>query len=133
SGFAGDDWISFTVSNGSDEATGMLIIHVTNTAPTVTSNPTYNAGAGTTYYEMFYLFPYYAYDADGDTLTVTAVNDDPDAIGSSASTTHGSVHVYSNGYFDYTPDANFTGDDTFTVSISDGIEIVTMTITMHVS
>ena len=48
-------------------------------------------------------------DADGDTLSITAVS----------TAEHGSVSIDS-GQILYTPDAEFTGTDTFTYTISDG-------------
>ncbi len=49
-------------------------------------------------------------DFDGDTLTVTAVSDPA----------HGRVTINGDGSLTYVPDAGYTGDDTFTVTISDG-------------
>ena len=49
-------------------------------------------------------------DVDGDTLTVTGFTQP----------THGVVVQTSNGIFQYTPDANYNGTDTFTYTVSDG-------------
>jgi len=49
-------------------------------------------------------------DLDGDTLTVTLV-DGPD---------HGTLTLNGDGSFDYIPDANFDGTDSFTYMASDG-------------
>ncbi|MDH4383463.1 MAG: cadherin-like domain-containing protein, partial [Gammaproteobacteria bacterium] len=51
-----------------------------------------------------------AFDADGDNLTY--------ALAGAAS--HGVVSVNPDGTFDYTPEANFNGDDTFQYLVSDG-------------
>ena len=48
-------------------------------------------------------------DADGDTLSVTA-----------ASALHGTVSVNSDGTLNYTPDADYSGEDTITYTLSDG-------------
>jgi LPXTG-motif cell wall-anchored protein len=49
-------------------------------------------------------------DADGDSLTVLSVTQPP----------HGSVLINVNGTVVYTPDAGFSGTDTFTYTVSDG-------------
>ncbi|WP_271194379.1 retention module-containing protein, partial [Pseudomonas turukhanskensis] len=51
-------------------------------------------------------------DVDGDTLTYTLKGDVQPA--------HGSVVVNTDGTFTYTPNANYNGPDSFTVSVSDG-------------
>ena len=48
-------------------------------------------------------------DADGDKLTVTG-----------ASAGHGTVVVNADGTLTYTPNANYSGGDTITYSVSDG-------------
>ena len=63
-------------------------------------------------------------DADGDTLTVTGVTVDP---------TNGTCVVNADGTITYTPDANYSGTDTFTYAISDGnggTDTATVTITV---
>ncbi len=51
-----------------------------------------------------------ATDADGDTLTF-AVGDEP---------ANGTVNIASDGSFTYTPAQEFTGEDSFTFTVSDG-------------
>ena len=62
-------------------------------------------------------------DVDGDGLTASIVIDPA----------NGSVVLSSDGSFDYTPDANFNGTDTFTYRASDGtldaIALVTISVT----
>ncbi|HZN19292.1 MAG TPA: tandem-95 repeat protein [Micromonosporaceae bacterium] len=53
-------------------------------------------------------------DADGDTLTVTAVG----------APAHGGAVNNGDGTVTYTPDAGFCGDDTFTYAVSDGTATV---------
>ncbi len=60
-------------------------------------------------------------DVDGDTLTVELSSD----------VANGILSLASDGSFTYTPDANFSGNDTFTYSISDGnggIDSATITV-----
>ncbi|MFC1759440.1 Ig-like domain-containing protein, partial [Planctomycetota bacterium] len=62
-------------------------------------------------------------DADGDTLSVT----------SASNPSNGSTRVNNNGTITYTPDANFSGTDSFTYTISDGnggVDTATATITV---
>ena len=51
-----------------------------------------------------------AQDADGDSLTFELV----------ASATNGRVMLTADGNFTYTPAAEFTGNDSFSISVSDG-------------
>ena len=60
-------------------------------------------------------------DVDGDPLTVTAVGD---ATGGTVGLTAGTV--------DFTPATNFTGDATFTYTVSDGTASDTATVTVQV-
>ncbi|MDQ0465710.1 VCBS repeat-containing protein [Caulobacter ginsengisoli] len=51
-----------------------------------------------------------SYDTDGDTLTYSLVS----------GPTHGSLSLNSDGSYNYTPDANYHGSDSFSFSLSDG-------------
>lgn len=63
-------------------------------------------------------------DADGDTLTVTIV-DNP---------ANGTVTLNENGSFVYTPNTGFTGTDTFTYKVNDGtVDSGTATVTITVT
>src|SRR6185503_6786900 len=53
-------------------------------------------------------------DADGDTLTVRL------AVGPE----HGAVSLFADGTFEYMPDPNFNGTDSFTYDVTDGQELV---------
>jgi len=62
-------------------------------------------------------------DPEGDTLTASLVDD----------VSHGTLNLYSNGAFQYIPETNYYGTDTFTYQAYDGYEysntaIVTITI-----
>ena len=62
-------------------------------------------------------------DVDGDSLTVSLVGD----------VSNGALVLNSDGSFDYTPDLNFQGTDTFTYEVSDGnggTDTATATITV---
>lgn len=132
--FAGVDWFSFTVYNGSNCSTATAFINVTNQSP-IAYTPAYEIFANQTltapsmgYQDLLY----YGYDGDADTLTVVGVTADPDNIGEEIETLHGTVTVEADGSFVYHPDTDWTGYDEFTVILSDGIDTV-MTVTIHVA
>jgi hypothetical protein len=136
--FVGDDWFSYTVSNANgDSSTATCVIHVTNTPPTA-NPPSYYASQNTTLnvpsgVNMLTLVQY-GHDDDGDALSVVAINGDAANLGSATATSQGgSVTAHADGTFSYTPPANWTGDDTFTFTLSDGFDTVTVTCTIHVS
>jgi surface glycoprotein (TIGR04207 family) len=62
-------------------------------------------------------------DPESDTLTATLVS----------GPTNGSLTLYANGSFTYTPDQNFAGTDSFTYNASDGEFNSTATVTITVS
>ncbi len=62
-------------------------------------------------------------DADGDPLTVTA-NTGP---------LNGTVTVAATGAFTYTPNADFSGSDSFTYTVSDGVASATATVSITVT
>jgi hypothetical protein len=75
-------------------------------------------------------------DQDTDlevTLTATDPEGDSVTFAQAGSPENGSVTVFdSNGSFTYTPNAGFTGSDSFTVTASDGTNEVSATITFNV-
>jgi hypothetical protein len=104
----------------------MMILHENH--PPLASNESYNDNANTT---LTISNPSlgvlkHATDADGDSITVAAV------MGSSTTATitpsspatvatdNGSVTLYSDGHFTYTPGSGFTGIDTFKYNVGDG-------------
>src|SRR5207253_284218 len=132
--FAGDDWFSYTVSDGdAHSSTAWVVIHVTNNAPVVNESIAYYVVHDHTltvpdYYHSGVLNGY-ASDDDGDTLTVVALDDDPDEVGVAHPTTEGgSITMQADGSYVYTPPANWTGDDTLTFTVSDSITTVTRTL-----
>lgn len=63
-----------------------------------------------------------ASDADGDTLTVTALQPPQ----------HGRIEQNASGVYVYTPDANFFGVEQVSFSVSDGTQTVTALLTLNV-
>jgi len=63
-------------------------------------------------------------DVDGDALTVSLVND----------VSHGTLSLSSNGAITYTPDADYSGSDSFTYQVDDGqggVDTATVAIVVH--
>ena len=126
-GFSGTDTFTYKASDGtaeSTEATVTITVNDANTDPTA-RNDSYSMGEDTS------LSTGAASgvlrndtDPDGDTLSAIQV-DGP---------SHGSLTLNADGSFDYTPEANFHGQDTFTYQASDGSgtsETVTVTINVN--
>lgn len=123
-GFNGTDSFTFTANDGTaTSAPATVTIHVGsssgNTAPTAVSESlSTNVNADLT-------GTLHATDVDGDTLSFRL---------GSASPTHGSVTISTNGSFTYTPDNNFSGTDSFTFIANDGtVDSAPATINITVS
>lgn len=60
-------------------------------------------------------------DPDGDTLTITAINDQAIAAGSSINVTGGTITLNADGTLTFTGAPDFNGPLSFTYTVSDGI------------
>ena len=120
-GFSGTDSFTYTVSDGTDETIGSVDVTVSapgNTAPTAkadTANTT--VGKPVTVDVLAN-----DTDDDGDTLSVAAVTQGK----------NGTV-VLQDGKPMYTPNAGFSGTDSFTYTVSDGKDTATATVTVTVA
>ena len=107
--YSGSDSFTFTVNDGTATSTAATVnITVINQAPTANADSATVAKNSTAN-----VIDVLANDTDpeGNTLTVTAVS----------TPTSGTAAVGTGGaYVTYTPNANFTGTDSFTYTISDG-------------
>ena len=109
--FNGTDTFTVQVSDGQG---GFASQEVTVTVGAVNDDPTITGSSGGDGLEDTLISgAVTATDIDGDNLTFAL-----DATAAPAA--HGSVTVNADGTYDYTPDANFNGTDTFTVQVSDG-------------
>ncbi|WP_417205238.1 Hint domain-containing protein [Antarctobacter sp.] len=109
-GFTGTDTISYTVTDGTSSDTATITF-------TVTDDPNIPPTA----------FDDSAETDEGTTVTITplANDDDPDGdnalltVASITQPTNGTAVLNADGTVDYTPDAGFTGTDTFTYQLAD--------------
>lgn len=116
-GFTGQDSFTYTVSDGITEATGTISLTVTNSAPEA-PDASYTISND----QPASLLPMY-WDPDGDSVTMVSYS----------TPAHGTLTFDSlTASFTYTPDANYTGSDSFTYTISDGIDEATGTINLAV-
>ena len=106
--FSGTDWIRYGVEDGdgdTDDAFVTVDVAAANDLPVVTDD------VASTVEDTLVTINVLGNDSDvdGDPLTVT-----------SASATNGSVAIGAAGSLTYTPNANFSGTDTISYTISDG-------------
>jgi VCBS repeat-containing protein len=99
--------ITVTLSDGSltDSKTFTLTVNATQDPPTAPDQPF------TATEDQVFTGALSGTDPDHDPLTFAIVT----------GPAHGTVSVQANGSFTYTPDANYTGPDSFTFTASDGI------------
>lgn len=107
--FNGTDTITYTADDGNGNATPGT---VTVTVNPVNDDPVAGPDSGTTGFETPVTIDVLANDSDvdGDTLTVA----------SATPGTNGSTTVNADGTVTYTPDAGFSGSDTFDYTVEDG-------------
>jgi uncharacterized delta-60 repeat protein len=122
--YVGSDTFTYELDDGNG-ATATAVVNLTISANTTPSaqNDSYNVDEDTTLNASTVLTN--DTDAEGDTLTIntTAIVD----------VTNGALTINADGSFDYTPNADFVGTDTFTYQIDDGTgdtnqAIVTITV-----
>lgn len=111
-GFAGIDSFAFVATDGlADSAEATVFVYVTNQVPFAAID-IYSTPAGQTLNVSAAGVLGNDYDADDDVLSAAVV----------AAPSHGSLTLYSDGSFGYTPDSGYTGNDTFSYEASDGID-----------
>ena len=113
--FTGTDTFTYKAYDGidySNVATVMLTVTSNNAPSAVDDVFNFNLNDGETAIENGGVLPNDS-DADGNTLTAVLASD----------VSNGTLALNGDGTFSYTPNATFTGTDTFTYRAYDGIEV----------
>ena len=122
-GFSGEDTFTYTVSDGLEEATAAVtvIVGALNDAP-VAVDDTFDGVQGS--------------NISGNVLSNDSdPNEDALVVGLSDTDTveNGILELTQDGSFVYVPNEGFTGTDTFSYVLSDGLLTGTATVTLNVS
>jgi hypothetical protein len=110
-GFVGVDSFSYLVSDGTASSAATVTLTATNDAPLAVNDLFSILGSGTTSFDLWRGLLANDTDADGDDLTAIL----------ESGPAHGTLHLHPDGSFDYTPEAGFSGQDSFTYRASDGL------------
>ncbi len=119
-GFSGADSFEYTITDGSDTATATVVVMVVsvNVGPTLASD-SFSIVEGQP--GVFNLLGNDS-DDDGDPLSIVSVTE-PD---------NGTVEILPSNQVLYTPDAGFSGTDSFSYTVSDGTVESTAQVTVSV-
>ena len=122
--FTGETSFTYEAQEGSIVSSPVTVtLNVTDSAPVV-QNASYTMLAGQTLQiSAGQGVLSVDYDPDGDPLTVQLLDGPND----------GTLSLNTDGSFNYTPKAGFTGSDGFTYSASDGVESATASVTINVA
>ncbi|MEZ4868830.1 MAG: Ig-like domain-containing protein [Caldilineaceae bacterium] len=124
--FSGADSFTYVANDGmvnSNAATVNITVNAVNDAP-VAVDDSYTTDEDVTLEVPFPGVLSNDTDVEGDHLNAWIVS----------GPAHGSLVLAGNGYFSYTPDANFNGSDSFTYQINDGMagsNVATVNITVN--
>ena len=120
--FTGVEQITYTNSDGVEETTATLTIEVVNKPP-VANDDTYTMRPNTTL----------SVDAESGLLANdTDPDGDPMRVVATSSAENGTLSVFTDGSFTYTPNEDFTGVEQISYTNSDGLEETTATLTIEV-
>lgn len=123
-GFIGSDDFTYTVNDGTDEASAMVMVTVTAPPPPANNPPVAMDDEGVTDEGEAVTLAVLANDSDvdRDSLTVTEVTQGA----------YGAVVINNGVTVTYTPNAGFTGEDQFMYTVSDGEAADTATVMIDV-
>jgi hypothetical protein len=134
--------VTTKVNDGSLDSTAAhttVTVTPTNDAPTAV-NQTFNganSAVGNTTLDVGTTASSPDKHISGSLLTGSSDPDGPSAVSvvaatGQATTAGGSVDINADGSFVFHPKAGFTGDDTFSYTVTDGMDTTTKTVTVHV-
>jgi titin len=119
-GYAGSDSFEYRISDGAATSTARVDLAVTNLLPQAINDfYTYLAGVPL---DVDALTGVLWNDTDGDDLLNVVLITDP--------VDHGSLSLFADGHFKYTPNVGYTGDDSFMYRISDGAATASARVTL---
>jgi hypothetical protein len=128
--YRGQVSFSYTISDGESESTAWVTINVFNNMPQL----------GDQEFSMLHDRDLVgnllsgAYDPDGDAIRITHINGQAISYGEPMSLpSGGSLTVWADGTFSYTPPPNFTGTDSFSLTISDDLDSYTAMVNILVT
>ena len=121
-GFAGNEFVTYVVSDGVGTATATLAIEVQNESPTAV-NDSYSVHSGNTL-TVAAGAGVLSNDSDGD--------GDPFSVLSHGAAANGTISIGADGAFEYTPNAGFAGNEFVTYVVSDGVGTATATLAIEV-
>ena len=110
--FIGTDSFTYAASDGVDTVQATVFINVANDAPVAVADGPYATAEDTALNVPAAGVLANDSDGDGDPLTAVLVAD----------ATSGTVTLQADGSFDYVPDPDFAGADSFTYRASDGLD-----------
>ena len=119
--YHGTDSFTVSVSDGKAQASAKINVTVSsvNDSPVFTSGQTQNLGTNE---DQPLSAQIAAIDVDGDELTFSLIT----------APQHGAAVITTTGNLTYTPTADFNGNDTLTVQVSDGLINTTATINVNI-
>jgi hypothetical protein len=130
--FVGDDTFTVTFGDGENTNTATITIRIVNVhaydnSDAALKNDELVVSANDGLLNHTFI-------VSGDELEVIKVNGSAENVGEEIETAEGgTLIVESDGSYTYTPAEDFTGDDSFTFTVSDGVSEATATVTIHVS
>lgn len=129
-GFSGNASFNYTLSDGTDNTTGTVTVGITNTLP-VAGADTVTTQQNTPLTIKTADLLANDSDANGDSLTITGVSNATG--GTVVLNDNGTPANYSDDTISFTPSDDFTGNASFSYTLSDGTATTTGTVTVAVA
>lgn len=131
--WTGTDSFSYTLTDGYDFVTAVVTVMVTNQPPDATTDTYGTAQDQPLTIDTISGVLSNDGDPDGDDIWVSAVNGNPSKIGQPIATAEGgTLTLNKDGSFTYEPPVGFTGTDSFTYEVTDGLATSVTTVYLGV-